>query len=330
MSEATPLKFMEVVNGLQKSAVARTAIELDIFSLIARGHDTVAGVARETECAEKGIRVLLDALTVLDLIAKHDDHYRLTRDSETFLDRQSPQYMGDCVEFLHSPFMQQAFLRFTDAVRRGGTAAGSEGTVAPDHPVWVDYARAMMPLALPQAETAAAFAGAPARVLDIAAGHGMFGVKVLERCPAARCTAVDWPNVLDYARQNATRAGVESRWTGVPGSVFDADFGAGYDCVLLANILHHFTREDCAAILRRMHAAMNAGGRLLIVEMAPNDDRVTPSAAAWFATMMLATTPSGDAYTKAEYAAMLRDAGFGPPEAHPVPGSARTVLVALK
>ncbi|MBI5085707.1 MAG: methyltransferase domain-containing protein, partial [Acidobacteria bacterium] len=259
MNEASPLKFMEVVNGIHKSAVARTAIELNVFTLIARGHSTVAEVARETACAARGIRVLLDALTVLDLIAKHNDHYRLTRDSEIFLDRQSPDYMGDCVEFLHSPFMQKAFLHFTDAVRRGGTAAGSESTVAPDHPVWVDYARAMMPLALPQAKTEAALAGTPALVLDIAAGHGMFGVKVLERCPAARCTAVDWPNVLEYARENARRAGVEARWTGVAGNVFDADFGVGYDCVLLPNILHHFTREECVAMLRRMHTAMTPG-----------------------------------------------------------------------
>jgi ubiquinone/menaquinone biosynthesis C-methylase UbiE len=276
------------------------------------------------------MRVLLDALVVLDLITKKEGRYALTPDSALFLDRRSPQYMGDCVEFLHSPFMQSAFLLFTDAVRRGGSAADGEGSVAPDHPVWVRYARGMMPMAVPQARKAAEVAGVVARVLDIAAGHGIFGITILQQNPNAHCVAVDWPNVLELAVENARQAGVENRYEVRAGSAFDVDLGSGYDLVLLPNILHHFDRVGAVQLLRRAHAALKPGGRVFVMELIPNEDRVKPSAPAWFATMMLATTPSGDAYTQAEYSSMLAEAGFGAPESHAVPGSARTLLVSVQ
>jgi 2-polyprenyl-3-methyl-5-hydroxy-6-metoxy-1,4-benzoquinol methylase len=330
MKELTPLTFMEAVNGLQKSAVARAAIELDIFSHIARGRGTVESIAAATQASAKGVRVLLDALTVLRLLHKLDNRYHLTDESALFLDRQSPRYMGDSVQFALSPFMIDAFLNFTQAVRAGGHVATTAGTMEAEHEVWVEYARAMLPIAMPQAVATAELAGRVTSVLDIAAGHGMFGIQMLIRNPDARCVAIDWPAVLEFAAANATQAGVAARWQALPGDAFAVDPGHGFDAILLPNFLHHFSVPDCAAMLRRMHAAMLPHGRLFVVEMVPNDNRVTPSAPAWFATMMLASTPSGDAYTLPEYTAMLQEAGFTAPSVHPVPGSARSILVSRK
>ncbi len=330
MSQPSPLKFMEAVNGHQKAAVARAAIELEVFTRIAEGLSTADELAAACRCAPRGMRILLDALTVLDLLHKHEGHYSLTRDSAIYLDRHSPEYLGDCIEFQHSPFMQSAFLHFTDAVRKGGAVTEPEGTMAPEHPVWLHYARAMTPLAMPQARKCADVAGPVESVLDIAAGHGMFGITILQQFPNARCLAVDWANILTLAQENAAGAGVSARYETRPGSAFDVDLGAHHDLALLPNILHHFDPEGCHALLRRVHAALRPGGRLFVVEMIPHEDRVHPSAPAWFATMMLATTLAGDAYTLSEYSAMLDTAGFSAPEVHPVPSSARSLLVSIK
>ena len=80
-------------------------------------------------------------------------------------------------------------------------------------------------------------------------------------------------------------------------------------------------------MLKKVHTALAPKGRLIIVEHVPEENRVHPSAPAWFAVMMLATTPGGDAYTLSEYVSMLAEAGFGEPEMHDVPGAARTILV---
>ena len=147
-------------------------------------------------------------------------------------------------------------------------------------------------------------------MLDIAAGHGLFGIAVANAVPEAEVTAVDWPAVLDVARANAERAGLTDRYCTCPGSAFDVDWGAGFDLVLLPNFLHHFDQATCVSVLRRVRASLAPGGRTLAVEFVPDEDRVSPPLPAMFAFIMLATPPKGDAYTRDEYAAMAQDAGY--------------------
>lgn len=330
MNHTSPLNFIEAAGGFHKSAVIRAAVELDVCTGIAAGLDTVEALAAARHCSERGMRVLLDALTILDLLEKREGRYALTRESAVYLDRGSAEYAGDALRFLMSSFMELAFSRFTDAVRRGGTAVGSEGTLAAEHPVWVEYARGMMPIARTSAETVGALLAGSKRILDIAAGHGLFGIEVLKRSPGGHALAVDWAPVLRLARENARAAGVDARWTALEGSAFEVDWGEGYDGVILANFLHHFGRGEAVEFLRRVRGSMAEGGRLALVELAPDETRVRPSAPGWFAVMMLATTPEGEAYTRGEYEGMLGEAGFVGVEGYKVPASARTVLVAIQ
>src|SRR6185312_1568283 len=119
-------------------------------------------------------------------------------------------------------------------------------------------------------------------VLDIAAGHGLFGIAVATQNPAARITAVDWAPVLRVAAANAVRAGVQDRFTERPGSAFDVDFGGPYDAVLLTNFLHHFDPPTCVGLLKKVHAALRPGGRAATLEFVPNEDRVSPPIPASF------------------------------------------------
>jgi ubiquinone/menaquinone biosynthesis C-methylase UbiE len=151
----------------------------------------------------------------------------------------------------------------------------------------------------------------PKKVLDIAAGHGMFGISVAEHNPLAEIVGLDWKNVLEVALENAKRAGITDRYKTIPGSAFDVDLGSGYDLVLIPNFLHHFDAPTNVALLKRLRAAMNPGGQVATVEFVPNEDRVTPPQAASFSMMMLGGTPGGDAYTFAELDGMFRAAGFG-------------------
>src|SRR5439155_4702064 len=111
------------------------------------------------------------------------------------------------------------------AVRRGGTAVSDEGTVSEDNPIWVPFARTMAPLMQMPARLLTDLVGGdtrqPLRVLDVAAGHGLFGITLAERYPQAHVTALDWPNVLEVAAENARRADVAERYALLPGSAFD-------------------------------------------------------------------------------------------------------------
>ncbi len=106
-----------------------------------------------------------------------------------------------------------------------------------------------------------------------------------------------------------------------PGSVFEADLGAGYDIVLFTNIFHHFDMATCERLMRGVHAAWKAGGKAITLEFVPND-RSTPPLAAAFTLIMLAGTDSGEAYTFSQYEKMFRNAGFVRTTEHAVPAIA--------
>ncbi|HSH38897.1 MAG TPA: methyltransferase, partial [Chthoniobacterales bacterium] len=103
-----------------------------------------------------------------------------------------------------------------------------------------------------------------------------------------------------------------------------------YDVVLIPNFLHHFDFTTCVAFLRKTHAALRSGGRVAIVEFVVNEDRVTPPETAGFSLGMLASTPSGDAYTLRELAEMLENAGFTGVDHRLLPPGVATAIIARK
>ncbi len=310
--QPTPERFFNAVNAYEQTEAMKAAIELEIFTAIADGHTTAATIAKRCEAAERGVRTLCDFLTIHGFLTKDGAQYALAPDSALFLNRHSPAYIGTAIEFLLTPRLRDGHARLTEAVRRGGSALG-EGTLEPENPDWVKFAQAMMPLMHMPAEIMAAElrkGGEAYKVLDIAAGHGIFGISAAKQNPSAHIYAADWKNVLEVARKNAQATGVADRYHLLPGSAFETDFGNDYDLVLIANFLHHFDPPTCTTFMRKVHAALKPGGRAAIAELVPNPDRVTPPTAAAFSMMMLATTPAGDAYTFAELESISKSAGF--------------------
>jgi SAM-dependent methyltransferase len=308
----TPERFFNAVNAYQQTAALKAAIELEIFTAIAEGNTTAAAIAKRSGAAERGVRILCDFLTILGFLAKDGSKYALAPDAALFLDKRSPAYVGGAIEFLLTPHIREGHELLTEAVRRGGTAMG-QGTLEPENPDWVKFAKAMMPLMYMPAQLMAAElrkGGEAHKVLDIAAGHGIFGIAVAKQNPRAQIYGADWKNVLEVASKNAHAMGVGDRYHLIPGSAFESDFGGGYDLVLVPNFLHHFDAPTCTSFLRKVHGALVPGGRAAIVEFVPNPDRVTPPSAAAFSMTMLSSTPSGDAYTFAEIESISKKAGF--------------------
>jgi 2-polyprenyl-3-methyl-5-hydroxy-6-metoxy-1,4-benzoquinol methylase len=330
----SPALFFDTLGAYQRTEALRAAIELDLFSHVAAGRRTATDLAEACQAAPRGVRILADYVAILGFLRKDGDRYELTDDARVFLDRASPAYVGGATRFLLAPELRESFYRLTAAVRRGGTAVSDEGTVSEDNPIWVEFARAMAPLMRMPAELLADLVGGdtgqPLRVLDVAAGHGLFGITIAERYPRAQVTALDWPNVLAVAEENARRAGVAARHGLRPGSAFDVDWAGPYDVVLLTNFLHHFDVPTCEQLAAKAHAALAPGGRALTLEFIPEPDRITPPSTAAFALVMLATTARGDAYTFAEYQAMFDRVGFLRSEFHALPPTTQQAVVSYK
>ena len=330
----SPVLFFDTLIAYQNTAALKAALELKLFTAIGQSRATAAELAAECGATERGIRILGDYLTIQGFLEKNGDRYSLTRDSATFLDQKSPTYAGGAAAFLLSPTIRGAFDELAAAVRKGGAAQSEEGTMAPEHPVWIDFARGMAPMMTPPAQILAGLlpldAARPSRILDVAAGHGVYGIAVAQKNPLAQLVALDWAPVLEVARENAKAAGLAERFSTIAGSAFKVDLGENYDVVLIPNFLHHFDPPTCVTFLKKAYNALRPGGGVAVVEFVPNPDRVTPPEAAGFSLVMLATTAAGDAYTFEELNNMLSQAGFKRAQQHPLPPSVATAVIATK
>jgi 2-polyprenyl-3-methyl-5-hydroxy-6-metoxy-1,4-benzoquinol methylase len=328
----SPEHFFQTVQAYQQTAALRAGIDLNLFTVIGDGAQSVAEIAAGCQASHRGTRILCDYLTIIGFLIKTGDRYQLTPDTAAFLSKRSPAYLGGIVTFLNTREVVDAFDSLADTVRKG-VRPKSDSNVSDDNPIWEEFARVMMPMMMPPAQAIADILGVatagPVKVLDIAAGHGIFGIVLAQRNPQAEIYAVDWAAVLKVATQNAGQMGVGARHKTIVGDAFKVDFGGGYDIALMTNFLHHFDTETCTGLMKKVAASLKPGGRVAILEFVPNDDRVSPPSAATFALQMLGGTPSGDAYTFKELTAMCTSAGFSKTTSHALPGP-ETVVVATK
>ena len=331
--QPTPALLFDTLNGYQRTQALKTGIELGVFTAIAEGKTAAKQIASACAASERGTRILCDFLVIMGFLTKTREEYGLTADSAMFLDRNSPAYLGSITDFILSPHLVDNFNHLTETVKKG-SAAGETKPLEPDHPMWVKFARAMAPMMAMPSQLMARLVDPAAdeklRVLDIAAGHGLYGIAFAKNNPQVEVTALDWPNVLEVARENAQAAGVSDRFHVKPGSAFEVDYGAGYDLVLLPNFLHHFDKQTCETLLRKVYASLAQDGRAVTLEFVPNEDRVTPPQAAAFSMTMLGVTPGGDAYTFAELDQMFKAAGFAQNEMHELPPTIERVVISRK
>jgi ubiquinone/menaquinone biosynthesis C-methylase UbiE len=327
----SPAAILDTMLAFQKSGALKAAIEVELFRAVGEGPADASTLAKRCGTSERGTRILADYMVILGFLTKENGIYGHTPTSATFLDPRSPVCIGAMARFLTMPEMEGATEQLADIVRTGRTVLPGEGSVSPDNPIWVEFAHSMAPMMAPAAGALGQIVlrgrTGPMRVLDIAAGHGLFGIQIAKQNPQARIVGCDWAPVLEVAQQNADKAGVGDRYEKLAGSAFDVDFGGPYDAVLLTNFLHHFDVPTNVALLKKVRAALKPGGLAATLEFVPNDDRVSPPMAAGFSMTMLVSTASGDAYTYRQLQQMYLDAGFSEVEP-PIGVGPHTVVIA--
>lgn len=330
MSDAKDNPVFEIALAYQKTAALIAAVKLDIFSVIGSQRMTAEELAGCTGASPRGLRILCDFLTVIELLKKEGSTYALTNSARIMLDESSPFAIGSIVDFVAAPEMLRLFFDDPVSYVRGGGAEGLSN-IAPDNPIWIRFAQAMTPLASTTAKRVAAYvtaSPAPVRsVLDVAAGHGLYGIEIAKVISNAVVTAIDSAGVLSVARANAEAAGVERRYQTLAGNALAIEWGSGFDLVLLPNFLHHFSIEACTLLLKKTKDSLADNGRALAVDFVPNEDRISPSLPARFAFWMLASTPNGDAYTARELDEMARTAGFAAATTRPLLPTPESLII---
>ncbi len=308
----SPQRLMQIQSAALASRALAAAFDLDIFSLLAEGHEKAEDVATAAGASLRGVRMLLDGLSALEIIEKKEGRYRLFPESRSYLTRSSPDYIGALMAGDH---LWESWSRLTQAVRTG----------LPVHNVVRrERAEKFFPILIKSLhvlnrEPARRLAGvlgagsghAGLRVLDVGCGSAVWSLAIAEADRKARVTAQDFPAVLKETRELVARAGVGDRFDYLPGEFREVSFGRdAYDLALLGNIVHSEGEQSSRLLFRRLHDALRPKGRLVILDFLTNEDRTGPAPAVLFALNMLANTENGDTFALSEYRSWLNEAGF--------------------
>ncbi len=327
--DVTPERIMQFGWAHVPQRALTCAIDLGFFTHLDHGCRTVTDVAAAAGASERGTRMILDALSALGLLVKSDGGYANTPETETFLVRDKPTYLGALVQ--HTNQLWGNYGHLTEAVTTGRPPV-AVNTQQDGEDFFVELVPQIFGNSYAQAKAAAAGLGLGERwtgavVMDIGAGSGAWSLACLERDPTAKAIAVDYPHVLNVTRQFAEKFGCADRYEYREGNFRDVDLGAdSCDLAILGHICHSEGEAYTKLLFRRIHTALRPGGKLLIGDMLPDEDRRSETFPLLFAINMLLHTEEGDCFTLGEYTAWLHEAGFSSVETIENPGPSPLVV----
>jgi ubiquinone/menaquinone biosynthesis C-methylase UbiE len=324
----TPERIMQLAWGYAPPLLIEAAVRHGVFDTLDQGPLLAEQLASRTNTSPRGLRMLLNALVAIQLLRRDaSGRYALTEESATFLVGSKPSFQGGIFRHISTQLMPK-WIDLTEIVRTGKPARGvnkSEEGAA----FFEKFVEDIFPMSYPAAQALGKelnFGNKPAKVLDIAAGSGVWGIALAQAWPQAHVTAVDWEGVLPVTRRVAGRFGVGNRFNYVAGDIQTVNLGSGHDVATLGHILHSEGEARSRSLLKRVFDALAPGGTIAIAEFVANDDRTGPPNALIFAVNMLVNTDEGDTFTFAELSQWLREAGFENPRTLDAPGPSPLLL----
>lgn len=312
-STLSPQRIWQLAFSFAPPLILEAAIRHGVFDLLDTGSKTSEEVACETGTSQRGMGMLLDALVGLEFLAKQGDRFELTPESATFLVGSKPDFQGGLYRHISRQLLPH-WLELADSVRTGKPAV-SVNREEVGGPFFQEFVEDLFPRAYEAAQQVAdhlriADVTGPFRVLDVAAGSGVWSIPMAEKSPHVEVTVVDWPEVIPVSQRVTERRGVRDRYRFLEGDLLATEFGTGYRAAILGNILHSEGERRSRELLRRVFSALEPGGTIVIAEMLPNEERTGPPHALVFALNMLVHTDEGDVFSFEQIAGWLRETGF--------------------
>jgi len=328
--QVTPERLMELSFAYAPPLIISAAAGNKVFDALENGAKTAQEVANETGASPRALTILMNALVGLDLLKKdRRGRYSLTPESAAFLISKKP---GTHAGFFGTiaPQLISRWLRLTDIVREGHPAVAvnqeTEGTE-----FFSQLVENIIPMSYPAAQKLGdhlkiAKTKNGIRVLDLAAGSGIWGIAMAQKSPRVHVRAVDWAGMIPTTKRITEKYSVRDRFNFVEGDLLEANFGTGYDVAILGHILHSEGEERSRKLLKKTFRALKSGGVIAIAEWLVNDQRTEPLHALMFAVQMLVNTEKGDTFSFNEIKSWLEDAGFRKVRRLEAPGPSPLIL----
>ncbi len=309
----TPERILQFAWGYVPPLVLEAAIRHRIFDVLDSGPKTLSEVRELTATSERGLAAIMNVLVGLNFLQKEKDRFSLTPESSAFLVSTKPGFHGGMIRHTSQQLLPK-WLHLNEIVATGrpATAVNQEGVGAE---FFKEFVNDILPLSYPAAQALSRYihangAGQAVRVLDLAAGSGVWGIAIAQGGKNVSVTAVDWPEVIPVTRETVGRFGIAGQFSFVEGDLLNADFGDGHTLATLGHILHSEGRERSEALIKKTFAALASGGTIAIAEFLVNADRTGPVNGLMFAVNMLVNTETGDTFSVEEISKWLNAAGF--------------------
>jgi SAM-dependent methyltransferase len=310
-------RIQDTLYGFMQTQILISAIELDIFTQIAKGFNTLTLLREKLELSRRGTRILLNGLVGIGfLLHSEDGIYSLPSDANEFLVQGKAQYLGGMVH--HVRELYENWSQLSGSVRNGQPAGGAQ-TLAQVEAYFAELVKGLYVSNYPSAKGLARFLAsqdkaAPKKILDIAGGSGVWSIALLEQFPEAEGTLLDYESVLPVAKEAIASHQLSSRYNLIAGDLEELDLpDASFDCVILANICHLIGPVSTRKTFHLLAKILQPGGRLIIVDFMPDRLRSMPGWPLVFGVNMLITTGEGDVFTAHEYETWLQASGLSSP-----------------
>jgi SAM-dependent methyltransferase len=326
----TPERLQQFGFAYAPPLIISAAVNNKVFDALQGGPKTVDQLKEETGASRRGLRAIMDSLVGLELLKKdRQSRYSLAPESQAYLLTGKP---GTLAGFFGSilPVMVSRWLRLADIVREGRPAVAvnqeTEGTE-----FFSQLVETIIPMSYAGAQKLAEHLNVAKtkdelRVIDLAAGSGIWGIALTQKSPHIRVTAVDWAGMIPTTKRITGKFGVRDCFDFIEADLLEASFGNGYDIATLGHILHSEGEERSQQLLKKAFRALRPGGTIAIAEWLVDDDRTKPLPSLMFAVQMLVNTEKGDTFTFNEIKKWLEDAGFKKVRKLDAPGPSPLIL----
>ncbi len=307
LEELNPEKILELSGSYWETCTLHAGVKLDVFTIIGKDHLKGEDVADTLDGDKRGVKMLLNALSAMDLLVKTEDIYSNTPLSLTFLCKDSSRYMGHII--LHHHNLIESWSRLNVAVQSGRSVR--HRVTHTDEEQRENFLMGMFNLAMnlaPVLVTKIDLSGRR-RLLDLGGGPGTYAIHFCMNNPRLKATVYDMPTTRPFAEKTIAKFNLQDRIDFKNVDYLEEEIEGIYDVAWLSHILHGEGPEDCCKIIGKAVSALEPGGMILIHDFILNDSMDGPLFPALFSLNMLLVTPSGQSYSEKQIRDMLSDAG---------------------
>jgi SAM-dependent methyltransferase len=303
-------EYDHLLGGYLRTVALCSAARLGIFNVLDGNPRTVEKTAGLLDIDLRATEILMHALCALRLLRKEGDLFTLTDLSETFLSASSPSYAGNKTMLIG--YMHERSLSLPAVMKTGRPQmAPPAATPALENRLRVT----MTAMAEMGAESAKAVACAVdlstvTTMLDLGGGTATYTLAMLEAKNSIQAVIFDRPSVLEFTREVLAARNLRQSVSLREGDFVRDDIGSGYDLILLSNVVHEYSPDENAALIRKASRALNSGGQLIVSDLVLDPGKTSPESAALFALEMLINTPGGCTFTEEEILCWMQGAGL--------------------